>query len=66
MSVVLFLIYILVEAWIEMIFMKRLGSDSSMTPEEKTAAYRNFAIFAALWPVTVPFVLITISLYGGE
>lgn len=66
MQIILFLIYIVIEAWIEMSFMKRLGSDASKTAEEKDLAYRNFAIVAAFWPVTILITLIAMCFYGGD
>lgn len=66
MKFVIFLLYVVIEAFVEMIFLKRLSNDSDMSKEDKDRAFFNFAVLAAFWPIAIPAALIAAEAVGDD
>lgn len=66
MKFILFLLYVVIEAFVEMIFLKRLSNDNDMSKEDKDRASFNFAILSAFWPIAILIALITVNTVGDD
>lgn len=64
MKYILFILYIIIEAFVEMIFLRRLSNDDTISGEDKDRLFIRFAAFSAFWPITVPTALIAENLIG--
>lgn len=66
MIIALFLLYIIIEALVEMVFMKRLSNDYNITKENKDRAFFNFAVLSAFWPISIPVALVAANAIGDD
>ena len=66
MKFILFLLYVVIEAFVEMIFLKRLSNDNDMSKEDKDRAFFNFAVLSAFWPISIPVALVAANAIGDD
>lgn len=66
MKIILFLLYVVIEAFVEMVFLKRLSNDGNISKEDKDRAFFNFAVLSAFWPISIPVALVAANAIGDD